>query len=526
MSRPIHLLHPDEDGHYSPQTYAMDAALRARYALGQHALDGIASEMAREESRRRFFSRGARGIGALALASLLGDKARAATTGTTATGGIAGLPHFAPKAKRCIYLHLVGSPPQMETFDYKPQMKEWFNKDLPDSIRKGQRLTTMTSGQTRFPVAPSIFGFKQYGKSGAWISDLLPYTAKMADDIAIIRSMNTEAINHEPAITFFQTGFMIAGRPCIGSWLSYGLGSMNQDLPSFVVLQAKHYHPKANVQAISARLWSAGFLSGRYSGVSLRSSGDPVLFINNPDGISTEVRRDMLDSLGEMNQLNYRKLGDPETKTRMSQYEMAFRMQASVPELTDLSKESESTWQMYGPDSRKAGSFAQTCLMARRLAERGVRFVQVYHRGWDVHSNLPEVLASQCREMDQPVYALVQDLKQRGMLDDTLVILAGEFGRTIYSQGKLSDTDYGRDHHPRCFSLWMAGGGIKGGVVHGETDDFSYNITQDPVHVRDFQATILHQFGIDHERFSYAYQGLDVRLTGVEKASVVKAILV
>jgi uncharacterized protein (DUF1501 family) len=348
----------------------------------------------------------------------------------------------------------------------------------------------------------------------------------MADDIAIIRSMHTEAINHEPAITFFQTGFMIAGRPCIGSWLSYGLGSMNQNLPAFVVLQAKHYHPKANVQAISARLWSAGFLSGQYSGVSLRSSGDPVLFINNPDGVSTEVRRDMLNGLSELNQVTFDKLGDPETKTRIAQYEMAFRMQASVPELTDLSKEPASTWELYGDDARtKQGSFAQTCLMARRLTERGVRFVQVYHRGWDVHGNLPEVLPAQCKEIDQPTYALVQDLKQRGMLDDTLVIVAGEFGRTIYSQGKLTKTDYGRDHHPRCFSLWMAGGGIKGGVVHGETDEFSYNITQDPVHVRDFQATILHLFGIDHERFSHNYQGLNVRLTGVEKADPVKAIL-
>jgi uncharacterized protein (DUF1501 family) len=385
----------------------------------------------------------------------------------------------------------------------------------------------MTSGQSRFPIAPSIFKFAQHGKSGAWVSELLPYTAKMVDDIAIIRSMNTDAINHEPAITFFQTGFMIAGRPCIGSWLSYGLGSMNENLPAFVVLQAKHYHPKANVQAISARLWSAGFLSGKYSGVSLRSGGDPVLFINNPDGVSSEVRRAMLDGLGELNQLNYQKLGDPETRTRIAQYEMAFRMQSSVPELTDLASEPASTWEAYGNDAKeKPGSFANTCVMARRLAERGVRFVQVYHRGWDVHGNLPEVLPAQCKEIDQPVYALLQDLKRRGMLDDTLVILAGEFGRTIYSQGKLTATDYGRDHHPRCFSLWMAGGGIRGGVVYGETDDFSYNITRDPVHVRDFQATILNQFGIDHERFSYNYQGLDVRLTGVEKkAEVVKGIL-
>jgi uncharacterized protein (DUF1501 family) len=329
-----------------------------------------------------------------------------------------------------------------------------------------------------------------------------------------------------PAITFIQTGNMIAGKPCMGAWMAYGLGSLNQDLPTFVVLNATHSNPKANVQAISARLWSAGFLSGQYAGVGLRSTGDPVLFINNPEGVPVEVRRRMLDGLSELNQLTFQKLGDPETKTRIAQYEMAFRMQASVPELTDVSAEPESTWKAYGDDARNPGSFAQTCLMARRLAERGVRFVQVYHRGWDVHGNLPEVLPSQCREIDQACWALVQDLKQRGMLDDTLVILAGEFGRTIYCQGKLTATDYGRDHHPRCFSLWMAGGGIKGGVVHGETDEFSYNITRDPVHVRDFHATILHLFGIDHERFSYRYQGLDVKLTGVEKANVVKALLV
>jgi uncharacterized protein (DUF1501 family) len=508
---------PDNEGHFSRLAHEIDRRTRS-LAPGRHPIDKIAAAMARQETRRRFFTRGAQGIGALALASMLPGKASAAA--------LPGLPNFAPKAKRCIYLHLVGAPPQMETFDYKPKMKDMFDKDLPDSIRQGQRLTTMTSGQSRFPIAPSIFKFNQYGKSGAWVSELLPYTARMVDDIAIIRSMHTEAINHEPAITFFQTGFMIAGRPCIGSWLAYGLGSMNDNLPTFVVLQAKHYHPKANVQAISARLWSAGFLSGKYSGVGLRSGADPVLFINNPDGVPTEVRRSMLDGLSELNQITYDKLGDPETKTRIAQYEMAFRMQASVPELTDLSKEPASTWEMYGPDAKeKPGSFANTCLMARRLAERNVRFVQVYHRGWDVHGNLPEVLPAQCKEVDQAAWALVQDLKQRGMLEDTLVIFAGEFGRTIYSQGKLTPTDYGRDHHPRCFSLWMAGGGIKGGVVHGETDEFSYNITQDPVHVRDFQATILHQFGIDHEKFSYNYQGLDVRLTGVEKADPVKAII-
>jgi uncharacterized protein (DUF1501 family) len=471
------------------------------------------------ETRRQFFRSGAAGLGSLALASLLGAESK------PVMGGVPGLPHFAPKARRAIYLHMLGAPPQMETFDYKPKMDEYFDKDLPDSVRQGQRLTTMSSGQTRFPIAPSAFKFAQYGKGGAWVSELLPYTAKMVDDIAIIRSMHTEAINHEPAITYLQTGFMIAGKPCIGSWIGYGLGSMNRDLPTFVVLNANHTHPKANVQAISARLWSSGFLSGQYSGVALRQGVDPVLFIANPEGVPVKIRRRMLDALGELNQIQSDRLADPETRVRISQYEMAFRMQASVPELTDLSTEPESTYQLYGEEARRGGTFANSCLMARRLVERDVRFVQIYHRGWDVHGMLPEVLPSQCRDVDQASWALVQDLKARGLLDDTLVIWGGEFGRTVYCQGKLSRTDYGRDHHPRCFSLWMAGGGIQGGIVHGDTDDFSYNIVKDPVHVRDFQATILNCFGVDHERFTYKYQGLDQKLTGTEKANVVKAIL-
>jgi hypothetical protein len=477
------------------------------------------------ETRRQLFARGARGLGCVALASLLAENLGATTR--PAVGGLPGLPHFAPKAKRAVYLHMLGAPPQMDTFDYKPRMADWFDKDLPDSIRKGQRLTTMTSGQTRFPIAPSVFKFAQHGKSGAWVSELLPYTAKMVDDIAIIRSLHTEAINHEPAITYLQTGFMIAGKPCIGSWIAYGLGSMNQDLPTFVVLNATHSHPKANVQAISARLWSSGFLSGKYSGVALRSGGDPVLYISNPEGVPTKIRRRMLDALSEMNHIQSEKIADPETRVRIEQYEMAFRMQASVPDLTDLSKEPESTFKLYGEDARKSGTFANNCLMARRLLERDVRFVQIYHRGWDVHSILPEVLPSQCRDVDQGSWALVQDLKARGLLDDTLVIWGGEFGRTIYSQGKLTPTDYGRDHHPRCFSVWMAGAGVKGGVVHGETDEFSYNIVNDPVHLRDFQATILNRFGIDHERFTYKYQGLDQKLTGTgtQAVSAVKAIL-
>lgn len=443
----------------------------------------------------------------------------------SALGATTTPPHFKAKAKRAIYLHLVGSPPQQETFDYKPGMREWFDKDLPESIRQGQRLTTMTSGQTRFPIAPSLFGFKQYGQSGAWVSDLLPKIGSMADDLCIIRSMQTDAINHEPAITFLQTGNQIAGRPCIGSWISYGLGSMNRDLPTFVVLNAKHTHPKANVQAISARLWSSGFLSGQHSGVALRSAGDPVLYINNPDGVPAQMRRRMLDGLAELNQQKAAQLGDPEIHTRIAQYEMAFKMQTSVPDLTDLKQEPPSTFELYGEEAREGGSFANTCLMARRMIERGVRFVQVYQRGWDVHGQLPEVLPSQCRDVDRASWALVQDLKQRGLLDDTLVIWGGEFGRTIYCQGKLTAKDYGRDHHPRCYSIWMAGGGIKPGIVHGETDEFSYNIVRDPVHVRDWQATLLHCFGIEHEKFSHKWQGLDVRLTGVEPARVVREIL-
>jgi Protein of unknown function (DUF1501) len=470
------------------------------------------------ETRRQFFGRGARGLGVAALASLFGE-------GASAKEGLPGLPHFAPKAKRAIYLHMVGGPSQLDLYDYKPVMKDWFDKDLPESIRQGQRLTTMTSGQSRFPIAPSVFKFAQRGQSGAWVSDLLPYTAKMVDDMSIIRTMNTEAINHEPAITFIQTGAMIAGKPCMGAWVAYGLGTMNQDLPTFVVLNASHTHPKAGVQAISAKLWSAGFLSAKYAGVALRSKGDPVLYISNPDGVDGAVRRRMLDALGELNQLQYQEVGDPETQARVAQFELAFRMQSSVPELTDLSKEPASTYKLYGDDARNGGTFANTCVMARRLIERGVRFVQVYHRGWDQHALLPETLAAQCKDVDQGCFGLVQDLKSRGLLDETLVIWGGEFGRTVYSQGKLTDTNYGRDHHPRCFTMWLAGGGVKGGVVHGETDEFSYNIVRDPVHVRDLQATILHQFGIDHERFTYRYQGLDQKLTGVEKASVVKSLL-
>jgi hypothetical protein len=466
------------------------------------------------ETRRQFFRRSARGLGLAALHSLLAQGANPS-----------GAPHFTPVAKRAIYIHLVGAPPQMDLFDYKPEMTKWYDKDLPESVRRGQRLTTMTSGYSRLPIAPSVFRFAQHGEAGTWVSELLPYTSKMVDDIAVIRSMHTEAINHEPAITFMQTGSQIPGKPCMGAWMAYGLGSMNNNLPTFVVLNAVHSHPKANVQAISARLWSAGFLSAEFSGVALRSSGDPVLYLRDPSGVSRAGRRAFLDCLQEMNTLQHHQIGDPETLARIQQFEMAFRMQSSVPDLTTISGEPESTYRLYGEDARRPGSFAHSCLLARRLMERDVRFVQIYHRGWDVHSMLPEVLPSQCKDVDQGCFALVQDLKARGLLNDTMVLWAGEFGRTIYSQGKLTASTYGRDHHPRCFSLWLAGGGVKGGVVHGETDEFSYNIARDPVHIRDLQATILHSFGIDHERLTFRYQGLDQKLTGVEKADIVKAIL-
>jgi len=477
------------------------------------------------ETRRQFFARGARGIGGLALATLFSENSPLLSKSSQSYGGLPGLPHFAPKAKRCIYLHAMGAPPQMDLFDYKPGMKEWYDKDLPDSIRTGQRLTGMTSGQSRFPIAPSVFKFSQYGQSGAWISELMPRVASMADDICIIRSMHTEAINHEPAITFIQTGQEIAGRPCMGAWLSYGLGAMSQDLPTFVVMNAVHSHPKAGVQAISARLWSAGFLSAAHAGVAFRGGDEPVLYAKNPGGVSQTVRRRMLDGLNKLNRIQNAKVGDPETLARIEQYEMAYRMQMSVPELSDLSTEPESTWKRWGEEAREPGKFQNAALMARRLVERGVRFVQIYHRGWDVHNNAPLVLPYQARDADRASWALIQDLKERGLLEDTLVIWGGEFGRTIYSQGRLTPTDYGRDHHPRCYSLWMAGGGVKGGMVYGETDEFSYNIVKDPVHIRDFQATVLHLFGIDHERFTIKHQGLEAKLTGVEPAHVVHPIL-
>ena len=468
-------------------------------------------------SRRDFFARGGSLVGAAALTSLL-SKTASASSGEMPV-------HHRPTARRVIYLHMVGGPSQMDLFDYKPQMKEMFDKDLPESIRNGQRLTTMTSGQTRFPISPSVYEFERAGQCGMWMNkELLPNLRKKADKICWIRSMHTDAINHEPAIAALQTGNQVFGKPCLGSWASYGLGSMNDDLPAFVVLVATPTN-REQEQAIASRLWSSGFLPGQHAGVSFRSGGDPILYINNPPGVPSQLRKESIDGLSQLNQLQHARHQDPETLTRIRQYEMAYRMQASVPELTDIASEPESTFKLYGEDAKKPGSFAYTALMARRLTERGVRFVQVYHNNWDHHSNVTGRMPDQCRDVDRPCYALLEDLEQRGMLDDTLVIWGGEFGRTIYTQGNLTATNYGRDHHPRCFTMWMAGGGTNGGQIYGETDDFSYNVVKDPVHVRDLHATILHLLGFDHTRFTYRYQGLDQKLTGVEEAHRIDALI-
>ena len=479
-------------------------------------------------TRRHFFKTGGVGLGTAALASLeSGNRiTQAASSEANATGGLPGVPHFAPKAKRAIYLFMAGSPSQLDTLDYKPGLDALFDKDLPEEVRKGQRLTTMTSGQARFPLAPSKFKFQKYdnGSEGAWVSELLPHTAGIVKDIAIVRSIWTEAINHDPAITYICTGNQLPGRASLGSWLSYGLGSMNENLPSFVVLTST-WSGRQQAQALYNRLWGSGFLASKYAGVSLRSKGDPVLFLSNPPGVSSKLRRRMLDTLAEINQNEFNAIGDPEIQTRISQYEMAFRMQTSVPELTDISKETKATLDMYGPEVHKPGTFAYHCLLARRMAERGVRFSQIFHRGWDQHANIAGDLPKQCKDIDQPAAALVKDLKQRGLLDDTLVVWGGEFGRIVYCQGALTRENYGRDHHPRCFTIWMAGGGIKKGIVHGTTDDFSYNIVENPVHIHEFNATILQCLGIDHKKLSYKFQGLDQRLTGVEDHHPVKEIL-
>jgi Protein of unknown function (DUF1501) len=484
-----------------------------------HLFDSLPYQTRLRLNRRQFFGKGGSIVGAAALSSLLG--------GTSADANLSkpSLPHFPAKAKNVIYLHMVGGPSQIDLYDYKPKLAEMYDKDLPESIRNGQRLTGMTSGQARFPVAPSKWKFSQAGQCGLWMNqELLPYTAKSVDDMAFIRSMNTDAINHEPAITAMQTGSQIGGRACMGSWLSYGLGSTNQNLPAFVVLIAEPSQGGA-IQAISGKLWSSGFLPGEHAGVSFRSAGDPILYINNPDGVTPEMRRRQLDGLNQLNEITHEKFGDPDTHVRIQQYEMAFRMQASVPDLTDLSTEPDHTFALYGDTARKPGSFAYSALMARRLTERGVRFVQIYLNGWDQHGNVGGKLPTQCLDIDQATHALIEDLKQRGLFEETLIVWGGEFGRTVYSQGGLTKDNYGRDHHPRCFTMWLAGGGIKGGTVVGETDDFSYNVVKDPVHVRDFHATVLAALGIDHERFTYRAQGLDFKLSGVEPAEVVKALL-
>lgn len=488
-----------------------------------------------QQNRRNFFGNSGLRLGALAAGLLTAEGSMMRSAGRAlALDGVApdrvhpplpGLPHFPPKAKSIIYLHMNGGPSQIDTWDYKPALQDYYDKDLPPSVQGGQRLSTMTSGQSRFPVAPSKFKFEPKGKCGTYANvDLFPYTAEVVDEIALVRSVFTNAINHDPACTYVMTGSEVPGKASIGSWLAYGLGSESNDLPAFVVFTPK-FPEDSNGQALFSRMWASGFLPTRFNGVALRGSGDPVLYLANPEGISRSDRRAMLDSLAALNRGTQSSFGDPETATRIAQYEMAFRMQSSIPELTDLETESASTLEMYGPAVRDPGSFAHSALMARRLVERGVRVVQLLHRGWDQHGDLPRQIGNQCKQTDQPIAALIRDLKQRGLLDSTLVVWGGEFGRTVYSQGGLSRDNYGRDHHPRNFCMWLAGGGIRGGMTYGATDDFSYNITENPVNINDINATILHCMGIDHERFAYKFQGLDQRLTGVEPQRVVTEIL-
>jgi hypothetical protein len=480
----------------------------------------------RLQTRRQFFGSSGVRLGGVALASALGaavvpSKTRAAEL---MNPPLPGLPHFAPKAKAVIYLHMNGGPSQIDLWDHKPTLVDHFDKELPESVRKGQRITTMTSGQARLPVAPSRYKFSQQGNCGTWVSELLPHTGKLVDDIALVKSVHTNAINHDPACTFVMTGSEVPGKASLGSWLSYGLGCESNDLPAFVVL-TPIWSSGAAAQALFTRMWSSGFLPSSHNGVALRSVGDPVLYVQNPPGVQASDRRVLLDAISQLNQRSFEQLGDPEIQTRIAQYEMAFRMQSSVPGLTDLKGETQQTLDMYGPEVLKPGTFAASALLARRMVERGVRAVQILHRGWDQHGNLPRDITSQCYDTDQPVAALLTDLKRRGLLDSTLVIWGGEFGRTVYSQGTLTKENYGRDHHPRNFCMWMAGGGIKGGVTYGETDDFSYNVVANPCHVNDLNATVLHCLGIDHERFTYKFQGLEQRLTGVEPQKVISEIL-
>lgn len=479
-------------------------------------------------TRRHFFGKSASAIGTAALATLLAPargedcNANAPSKVVSRVGGLVDIPHFAPKAKRVIYLFQSGGPSQIELFDDKPLLREKHGSELPDSVRMGQRLTGMTSGQKSFPLIAPKFKFVRHGKCGMQLGDLLPQTGKIADDICLIRSLHTEAINHDPAITFIQTGSQQPGRPSFGAWATYGLGTEAADLPAFVVM-ISHGSGKDSNQGLLDRLWGSGFLPSNHQAVKLRSQGDAVLYLSDPPGIDRDLRREMLDGLGKLNEQKLKESGDPEIATRIAQFELAFRMQTSVPELTDLAGEPQAIFDLYGPDAKKPGTFAANCLLARRLVERGVRFVQLYHRGWDQHNNLPDNMPLQCRDVDQPQAALIQDLKQRGLLDETLVIWGGEFGRTVYGQGGLKES-YGRDHHGRCFSIWMAGGGIKPGVVYGATDDFSYNITEKPVHVHDLNATLLHCLGIEHERLTFRQQGRDYRLTDV-RGTIIKDIL-
>lgn len=469
--------------------------------------------------RRQFLNRFGLGLGAIALSDLMGPAVARASEGVP-DHGLLGAPHFPPRAKRVIYLFMSGGPSQLETWDYKPLLNERHGQELPDSVRRGQRLTGMSGNQASLPLAGSAFKFERRGKSGTWVSELLPWTGRMVDDLCVVRSYFTEAINHDPAITFLQTGSQVSGRPSLGAWVHYGLGTANRNLPSFVVLITRG---KVD-QPLYSRLWGNGFLPARHQGVQFRAGREPVLYLNNPEGIDDGSRRLALDRLRELHEIQRERTGDAELEARIAQYEMAYRMQSSVPEATDVSGEPKSVLDLYGPDVTKPGTFAANCLLARRLAERGVRFIQLYHQGWDQHGGLPGGIRQQCKETDQPCYGLLADLKQRGLLDDTLVVWNGEFGRTNYSQGKLGKNDYGRDHHPRCFSGWMAGAGVRGGMVYGATDEFGYNVVENPVHVHDLNATLLHVMGIDHERLTYRYQGRDFRLTDIH-GQVVKDIL-
>ena len=474
-------------------------------------------------TRRQFFAKGALGIGGAALASLLKTDGFAASSNASGAGGLPGLPHFAPKAKRVIYLLHNGGPPHVDMFDYKPELEKWRGKEIPESVHKNQRVSTMTEKKPKL-VLPPFTGFAQHGKSGAWVCDFLPHTAGIVDDVCFIKSMHTGAVNHAPAITFFLTGSEMPGRPSMGAWTTYGLGTEGSDLPGFVVMTSRDKEASCG-QIFYDFYWASGFLPSKYQGVKFRGGGDPVLYLSNPDGVSREVRRGLLDDLAKLNQRHFEEYGDPEIVTRIAQYEMAYKMQASVPELTDFSKEPASVLESYGPDVKRPGSFAYNCLMARRLAERGCRFTQLLHAGWDHHRNLSTQFEIQCRDTDQPAAALVKDLKMRGMLDDTLVIWGGEFGRTPFIQGDIANrAQWGRDHHPYAFTIWMAGGGIKPGISYGASDEFAFNAVENPVHVHDFQATVMHQLGIDHERLTFRFQGRQYRLTDVH-GKVVKGVL-